>query len=110
MLPKSELGSEQQRRRWSSVEKAQLVRRHVQGGINLADLAEESGASPGQISRWCKEGLEGLESVFAQAQRREQRASARVIEARERRIRELQEVVTELSEEVLRLKKGSGAR
>jgi transposase-like protein len=98
------------RQRWSSGEKARLVRRHLQEGISLADLAEESGASPGQISRWCKEALEGLESVFAQAQRGEQRASARVIEARERRIRALQEVVTELSKEVLRLKKGNGAR
>ena len=109
MLPESALGSEQ-RRRWSSVEKARLVRRHLQEGVSLADLADESGASPGQISRWCKEALEGLESVFTQAQRREQRAVARVAEVREKRIRELQEVVTELSEEVLRLKKGSGAR
>jgi transposase-like protein len=109
MVAKSGLSSGQ-RRRWSSAEKARLVRRHLQEGVNLADLAEESGASPGQISRWCKEALEGLESVFAQAQRHEQRAAARVVQARETRIRELQEVVSELSEEVLRLKKGSGAR
>ena len=97
------------RHRWPSGEKARLVRRHLQEGISLADLAEESGASPGQISRWCKEALEGLEGMFAQAQRREQRAAAKVLQARETRIRELQEVVTELSEEVLRLKKGNGA-
>jgi len=99
-----------ERRRWSSGEKARLVRRHLQEAVSLADLAEETGASPGQISRWCKEALEGLESVFAQARGREQRAAARTLQARETRIRELQEVVSELSEEVLRLKKASGAR
>jgi hypothetical protein len=82
----------------------------LQEGISLADSAEETGASPGHISRWCKEALEDLESVFAQAQRREQRAAAKVLQAKETRIRELQEVVTELSEEVLQPKKGNGTR
>ena len=43
MVAKSGLSSGQ-RRRWSSAEKARLVRRHLQEGVNLADLAEESGA------------------------------------------------------------------
>ena len=86
------------------------VRRHWQEGITLADRAAESRASPGQISRWCKEALEGLENVLAQAQRREQRAVTGLVAARETRIRELQDMVSELSEAVLRLTKGSGAR
>jgi len=98
------------RRRWMAAEKAVVVRRHLQEGISLADLADETGAAPSQISRWCKEGLEGLESVFSQANRREQRAAVKVVTAKEDRIRQLQEVVTELSEEVLRLKKANGVR
>jgi len=98
------------RRRWTAAEKAVVVRRHVQEGIGLADLADETGAAPSQIGGWCKQGLEGLESVFSQANRREQRAAARAVAAKEIRIRQLQEVVAELSEEVLRLKKATGAR
>jgi len=98
------------RRRWTAGDKAEIVRRRLQEGVGLADLAEETGASPGQISRWCKEALEGLEGVFRQSNLRERRAADKVLTAKETRIRQLQEVVTELSEEVLRLKKTHGER
>jgi hypothetical protein len=75
----------------------------------LADLADESGAAPGQISQWCKQALESLEDVFSRVGQREQQAAAQELAAREARIRQLQEVVTDLSEEVLRLKKTRGA-
>ena len=98
------------RRRWSAADKARLVRQHLQEDVSLADLADETGVAPSQIGRWCKEGLEGLESVFSRADRRERREAAKELTAREARIRQLQEVVSELSEEVLRLKKANGAR
>ena len=97
-------------RRWTAEEKAEIVRRHLQEGMSIANLAEETGAAPGQIYRWCKEGLEGLEGVFLRSNRRERRAADKALATRETRIRQLQEVVTELSEEVLRLKKTNGAR
>jgi len=77
----------------------------VQGGIRLAHLAEESGASPSRLGQWRKEALEGLESVFAQAVWREQGGAARVMATWETRTRESQEVATELLEEVLPLRK-----
>jgi transposase len=98
------------RRRWMAEDKAEIVRRHLQEGVSFADLAEETGAAPSQISRWCKEALEGLEGVFRQSNLRERRAADKALTAKETRIRQLQEVVTELSEEVLRLKKTNGER
>jgi transposase-like protein len=77
--------------------------------VSLADLADEYQVTPGQISTWCKQAMEGLEGVFAQTARREDRAASRELAAKETRISQLQEVVTELSEEVLRLKKANGA-
>ena len=98
------------RRRWTAEEKAGIVRRHLQEGVSLADLAEETGAAPSQIRGWCKQGLEGLEGVLRQANQRERRAADKALSAKEARIGQLQEVVTELSEEVLRLKKTNGVR
>jgi len=98
------------RHRWTAAGKAEVVRRRLQEDVSIADLAEETGAAPSQISRWCKEGLEGLEGVFQQSNLRERRAADKALSAKETRIRQLQEVVTELSEEVLRLKKTSGGK
>lgn len=98
------------RRRWTAEEKAEIVRRHLQEGVSIADLSEETGVAPSQLRRWCKEALEGLEGVFRQSTLRERRAADKALTAKETRIRQLQEVVTELSEEVLRLKKTNGER
>ncbi len=39
------------RQRWSPEEKACIVRRNLKYHVSLADLAEESGTSPAQISQ-----------------------------------------------------------
>ena len=101
--------TERKLRRWTAAEKARIVRRHLQEKVSLADLADEYKVAPGQISAWCKQAMEGLEGVFAQSAKREDRAATRELAAKNTRINQLQEVVTELSEEVLRLKKASGA-
>ncbi len=101
--------TERRLRRWTPAEKARIVRRHLQEKVSLADLADEYQVAPGQISAWCKQAMEGLEGVFAQTAKREDRAATRELGARNARISQLQEVVTELSEEVLRLKKANGA-
>ena len=101
--------TERKPHRWTAAEKAHIVRRHLQEKVSLADLADEYRVAPGQISAWCKQAMEGLEGVFAQTAKREDRAVNRELAAKETRISQLQEVVTELSEEVLRLKKASGA-
>lgn len=101
--------NERQRRQWSAAEKARIVRRHLQERVSLADLADEYQVAPGQINGWCKQALEGLESLFAQTAQREEKAVLRELVAKGARISQLQEVITELSEEVLRLKKANGA-
>jgi transposase len=101
--------TERKLRRWTAAEKARIVRRHLQEKASLGDLADEYKVAPGQISTWCKQAMERLEDVFAQSAKREDRAASRELAAKNARISQLQEVVTELSEEVLRLKKANGA-
>ncbi len=98
------------RRRWSAQDKAKLVRRHLWENMSLADLSDETGVVPGRISRWSKLALEGLEGVFEGSGKKQERQVERAIVAKDARIRELQEVITELSTEVLSLKKSVGVR
>ena len=107
-MPQRSKEPSESRRRWTAEQKATIVRRHLQGA-SLADLADETGATPGQISQWRKQALEGLIEVFERSGTRQDAARAKELAAKEGRIHELQEVVAELSEEVLKLKKAGGA-
>lgn len=102
-------GDGEKRRRWAAEEKADLVTRYLKGGETAADLSDETGVSPTLLAHWSKALFEGAASIFES--RRSGRA-AKVIETdpKDARIAELQEVVTELSTEILRLKKTNGAR
>ncbi len=51
--------------RWIAEEKAQIVRRHLRDKVSLANLADETGASPGLISQWVKTLMESAEAIFA---------------------------------------------
>ena len=44
---------------------ARIVRRYLKDHVALADLAEESGTSPAQISQWVNAALESLEEAFS---------------------------------------------
>jgi transposase-like protein len=97
------------RRRWKPEEKARIVRRYLRDKVSLADLADETGASPAQICQWTKALLESAEDVFSGELKKEKRAREKEIKKRDVKIVQLQEVVAELSSEVLRLKKEDGA-
>ena len=102
-------GDGDQRRRWGAVEKAELLRRYLKEGENPADLSDESGVSPTLLAHWSKTLFEGAPTIF-ESRRGGKAAVENELAAKDARIAELQEVVTELSTEILRLKKTSGAR
>ena len=97
------------RRRWTAEQKAQIVRRYLRDKVSLADLADETGASPGLISQWVKTLMESAETIFANELKKVKRTREKDLMAKEARIAQLQEVIAELSTEVLRLKKDPGA-
>jgi transposase-like protein len=72
--------------------------------VVLSDLAEESGTSPAQISQWVKAALESLEEAFSGELRKTARKHRKDLSKKEERIRQLEEVVSDLSTEFLRLK------
>ena len=101
--------SKKTRQRWSAEEKARIVREYLLDRSRLADIADASGASPQQIRQWSKILLESAEDIFAGGSKKIKQRCKRDLKVRERKIIQLQEVVAELSTEVLQLKKDPGA-
>ena len=52
------------RRRFSSEQKAMIVRRHLSGKEPVSNLADEFGVQPSQIHLWVKQLLEQAERAF----------------------------------------------
>ncbi len=96
------------KKRWTVEEKARIVRRSLKDQVGLADLAEETGTSPGLILQWTKQALEGLEQTFSRETHCQRKVLHREILEKEGRIRKLESVVSELSTEKLTLKKSLG--
>ena len=96
------------KKRWTVEEKAQIVRRYLKDHVGLADLAEETGSSPGLILGWAKQALEGIEQTFSREMQQQRKVLHREILEKDDRIRKLESVVSELSTENLLLKKNIG--
>jgi len=102
-------GDVEKRRRWSAQDKADLLMRHLKKGESPADLSDATGVSPTMLSQWSKTLFEGASQIF-ESRRGGKATVENELAAKEARIIELQEVVTELSTEILRLKKTGGGR
>lgn len=97
------------RRHFTAQQKAEVVRRHVGGKEPVSKLAEEVGVQPTLIHQW-------VEQLLAQAERAfERTAGPRRDETKDRQIAQLQakladknEVIAELLEEHVTLKKELG--
>ena len=98
------------RRRFTSEQKAQIVRRHLASKEPVSALAEEFSLQPSQIHGW-------VNQVLAQAGKAFERSAnnGRAEQAKDRRIEQLQakladknEVIAELLEENVKAKKELG--
>ena len=96
------------KKRWTVEEQVQIVRRYLKDHMGLADLAEETGSTPGLILQWAKQALEGLDQTFSKEMHQQRKVLHREIQEKDDRIRKLESVVSELSTENLLLKKSTG--
>jgi transposase-like protein len=107
------------RRTFTSAQKAEIVRRHLSGKEPVSNLAEELGVQPGQIHQWVQLVLAQAEKAFDRATRgpapdkitaqREQQREARIA-ALEAKLVQKNEVIGELMQEHVQLKKELGER
>lgn len=103
------------RRRFASDEKIAILKRYLVGKESISDLCDELNIQASQIYRWQQQLFEYGTAAFERAGTRRQRQDASATAAAERRIESLQdklqrknEVVAELMEEHVKLKKSLG--
>ena len=98
------------RRRFEDHEKLAVVRRHLIDKVPVSDLCDELGLQPTQIYTWQKLLFENGAAAFAKTRRSRKRDDKkdRKIESLEAKIQQKNEVVAELLEEHVKLKKDLG--
>lgn len=98
------------RRTFTAPEKLAVVRRHLMGKEAISDLCDELGLQPTQIYAWQKQLFENGDAAFAKPSRKPPKDDAkdRKIQALEAKIQLKNEVVAELLQEHVQLKKELG--
>lgn len=103
--------TEQKRKRWGSEEIVGILRRVLLERADISKVCEEAGCLPSQVYRWQKDLFERGAVLFA---RKRDAGEGDVQEANDRaaaleaKLRRKDEVLAELMEEHVRLKKTSG--
>jgi len=109
------MSSGKQRRHFTGQEKVAILRRHLVDRVAVSDLCEEHGIHPTLFYRWQKDWFEQGAVVFDAPRsgngsaKRTGDAAAKRIAALEEKLQKKNEVVAELMEEHVQLKKELGA-
>lgn len=97
------------RRQYAAQEKMSILRRHLVDGVPVSDLCDELGLQPTVFYRWQKTLFENGTSLFEKRSNgKRQQAEERRIQALEAKLRRKNEVLSELMEEHVALKKSLG--
>ena len=99
------------RRHFSAEEKAAIVRRHLIDKVPVSDLCDELGLQPTQIYTWQKQLFENAAGAFERSNgksKKKDNAKDRKIQSLEAKIQQKNEVVAELVQEHVQLKKDLG--
>ena len=98
------------RRQFTAEQKAQVVRRHLAGKEPVSDLADDLQVQPSLIHLWVKQLLDQAERAFHRpaGARREEQAQSRQIEQLQAKLVQKNEVISELMQEHVQLKKELG--
>ena len=94
------------RKRYTAEEKAKILREVLENGKTISEVAESYGVHPNNIMKWRKQLLEEGKQTF-QVKRSDisSKAKERRIAALEDKIKHKDEVIAELAQELLELKK-----
>lgn len=111
------MAEKKKRNHRSPAEKAAIVRRHLVDKVPVSDLCDEYGIQPSVFYGWQKQALENLEGVFADARggKRAKASRDRELERKDAKIAALEakvarkdEIIADISEVHLELKKSLG--
>lgn len=94
------------RKRYTAEEKVKILRDLQENGKTISQIAEEYDIHPNNIFKWRKQHLEmGIEGFKTTRKDISSKAKDRKIEALEKKLKQKDEVISELAEELLGLKK-----
>lgn len=101
------------RRKFSIEQKVAILRRHLVDHVAVSDLCDEYKLQPSLLYQWQRQVMENLGLALDSGGRRSQRGGheqdlARKIEALEARVAKKDQVIAEISEEYVQLKKELG--
>lgn len=97
-----------QRKNYSANEKVAILKRHLVDKVSVSDLCDEYLLNPTVFYRWQKEFFENGAAAFEKSDARRQRAERKRVEELEAKLQVKNEVLSELMEEHVRLKKTLG--
>jgi len=94
------------RKRYTSEEKIKILREVLEDGKSVSNVAESYGIHPNQIMNWRKQMFEGAAKTF-EIRRPEiaEKAHERQSKALEEKLKQKDNVIAELAQELLELKK-----
>ena len=100
----------QQRKHYSSEQKVAIIKEHLVGKRPVSDLCEQYGIAVNMFYRWQEEFFQRSAGVFDQPRARPaaERRMQEKVDKLEQRLRRKHEVLSELMEEHLILKKNLG--
>lgn len=96
------------RKRFTSQEKVAILRLHLLEGTPVSDLCDKHGIGPSMFYRWQQEFFENGAAAFEARARRATDGRDRKIALLEQKLQRKHEVLSELMEEHVKLKKELG--
>lgn len=96
------------RRRFSAEEKVRLLKRHLVDKETVSDVCDAEGIQPTQFYQWQKQFFENGASAFERKSPKKSNREADRVTALEAKLRKKDEVISELMEDHVRLKKELG--
>src|SRR6516165_9428650 len=96
------------RKRFTSEEKVKILRLHLLEGTPVSDLCDKYGIGPSMFYRWQQEFFENGAAAFEHRARRATDGKDRKIFLLEQKLQRKHEVLSELMEEHVKLKKELG--
>jgi len=100
--------SRKNRRNYTGAEKVAILRRHLVDRVPVSDLCDEYNLQPTVFYRWHKEFFDNGERAFERKGQRKAQGEVRRVEYLEAKLRRKDEVLSELMEDHVALKKSLG--
>lgn len=98
------------RKQFQASEKVSIIRQHLIEKVSVADLCDKYGMAPSIYYRWQKQFFEGGEKAFATTTETAVNRLQQEVQQLEEKLARKDEVLGEVMEEYVTLKKSAGGR